>query len=186
MANQALNNNQLKAMLMPKIKQAVDLLVQKIWNENRELVRKIVYEAYSPATYDRTGEFKEAWDTDSTSNVLSGKVQASFYYAPDKMSVETGVHSSIYGDDDYREYLAETIYQGLSGDFGYGKNTGAKRHAKTNPLFSGEPWANRRDVWKQLEKQVGRSKLKVWMKECFDKVGLPVDAHGNPWGLKQW
>lgn len=171
---------------MPKVREAVDLLVQKIWNENRELVRKLVYDAYNPSTYNRTGEFKEAWDTDSTVNILSGKAQASFFYAPDKMSVEPGIHSSIYGDDDYREYLAETIYQGLSGDFGYGENTGVKRHAKTNPLFSGEPWARRRDVWAQLEKQVGRSKLKAWMKECFEKVGLPVRAYGTSWGLKQW
>lgn len=180
------NDTQLKAIFIPKIREAVDLLVQKIWNENRELVRKLVYDVYNPSTYDRTGEFKEAWDTDSTVNILSGKAQASFFYAPDKMSVEHGIHSSIYGDDDYREYLAETIYQGLSGDFGYGENTGVKRYAKNNPLFSGEPWARRRDVWVQLEKQVGRSKLKSWMKECFEKVGLPVQAYGTPWGLTQW
>ena len=39
MSISAKNESALRALLMPKIKEAVDLFVQKIWNENRELVR---------------------------------------------------------------------------------------------------------------------------------------------------
>ena len=168
-------------MFIPKIREAVDLLVRKIWNENRELVGKIVYEAYDPTTYNRTGEFKEAWDTDSTQNIYSGKVQGAFYYDPDKLtpgdndpeSPRYGQHVSAIDRTLMTTYLAEVIYQGKAGPaFGHGVESGA--------------WHSKRDVWAQLEKEVGRSKLKSWMKECFEKVGLPVDAHGTPWGLKKW
>ena len=168
-------------MFIPKIREAIDLLVQKIWNENRELVIKIVYESYSPTTYNRTGEFKEAWDTDTTQNLFTGKVQGSFFYDPGKLtpgdndpeSPRYGQHVSAIDRMLMTTYLAEVIYQGKAGPaFGHGVESGV--------------WHSKRDVWAQLEKEVGRSKLKIWMKECFDKVGLPVDAHGTPWGLKQW
>ena len=48
---QARNDTQLKDMLLPKIKIAVDYLVQKMWNENLEIVRQSVYEAYSTKEY---------------------------------------------------------------------------------------------------------------------------------------
>lgn len=175
------NDTQLKAMFIPKIREAVDLLVQKIWNENRELVRKIVYEVYNPTRYNRTGEFKEAWDTDTTMSISSGKVQGSFYYDPSKLthgdddpdSPRYGQHVSAIDRMLMTEYLAEVIYQGKSGPaFGHGVESG--------------PWHDKRDVWEVLSKEVGRNKLKAWMKECFDKVGLPVRAYGTSWGLKQW
>lgn len=181
MSGQARNDEQLKRLLMPKIKEAVDLLVQKIWNENRELVRTIVYEAYSPTRYNRTGEFKEAWSTDSTMNEASGKAQGSFYYDPDKLtpgdddpdSPRYGQHVSAIDRFLMTDYLAEVIYQGKAGPaFGHGVTSG--------------PWHSKRDVWAQLEKKIGRVKLKSWMKECFDKVGLPVQAYGTPWGMEKW
>ena len=166
---------------MPKIREAVDLLVQKIWNENRELVRILVYEAYDPVRYNRTGEFKEAWETETTMNTSTGKVQGSFHYAPDKLtpgdddpdSPRYGQHVSAIDRFLMTEYLAEVIYQGKAGPaFGHGTESGA--------------WHEKRDVWARLEKEVGRSKLKAWMKECFEKVGLPVRAYGTPWGLTKW
>lgn len=181
MASQIRNEAQLKQMFIPKIREAVDLLVQKIWNENRELVRTIVYESYEPTTYNRTGEFKEAWDTDTTQNLSDGKVQGSFYYEPDKLtpgdddpeSPRYGQHVSAIDRTLMTTYLAEVIYQGKAGPaFGHGVEFG--------------PWHNKRDVWAQLEKNIGRNKLKSWMKECFKKVGLPVDVHGTPWGLNKW
>lgn len=175
------NDEQLKRLIIPKIREAVDLLVQKIWNENRELVRKIVYEAYDPVRYNRTGEFKEAWGTDATQSISSGKVQGSFYYDPDKLtpgdndpeSPRYGQHVSAINSTLMATYLAEIIYQGKAGPaFGHGVESGV--------------WHSKRDVWEQLEKEVGRRKLKLWMKECFEKVGLPVHAYGTQWGLKKW
>ena len=173
--NQARNNQELENMLMPALEKAIDYVVQKIWNDNRELIRQIVYEAYQPKTYTRTGEFQNAWDTETKRS--DNKVSGTFKYSPDKMSVDVGVHSSVYGGDDYREYLAETIYQGLAGDFGYGENTGNKRHAKTNPLFSGEAWAKKRDVWTALNKKIGIRKIQQYFEEGMRRNGLNFNRH---------
>lgn len=177
----ARNNNELQAMLMPKIKEAVDLFVQKIWNKNRELVRILVYESYQPSVYNRTGEFKEAWETEVKTTGIANKVQGSFHYAPDKLtpgdndpdSPRYGQHVSAIDRFLMTTYLADVIYQGLAGPaFGHGVESG--------------PWHSKRDVWERLEKELGRSTLKKWMKECFDQVGLKVNVHGTPWGITKW
>lgn len=177
---QAKNNTQLESILAPKIKEAVNYFVQKIWNENRELVRTIVYESYTPSVYNRTGEFKEAWETD-TKLITNNKIQGSFYFAPDKLTPgDNNPESPRYGQhvsaiDRYlmTTYLADVIYQGLSGPaFGHGVEYGA--------------WHEKRDVWTRLEKELGAAKLKQWMKESFDRVGLPVKSHGKAWSITKW
>ena len=49
---------ELYQMLAGPLQKATDYVVQKIWNENREIVRVVVYEAYHPKAYNRSGEFK--------------------------------------------------------------------------------------------------------------------------------
>ena len=168
MGNQARNDSQLKRMFVPKIREAVDLLVQKIWNENRELVRKIVYESYSPTKYNRTGEFKEAWDTDTTQNLFTGKVQGSFFYDPEKLtpgdndpeSPRYGQHVSAIDRMLMTTYLAEVIYQGKSGPaFGHGVHTGA--------------WADKRDAWSALDKWLSNSTFRKIFEEGMTKAGIP-------------
>ena len=175
---QARNNLELEKFFMPKIKEAVDLLVQKIWNKNREIIRLVVYEVYNPNVYNRTYEFKEAWET-NTEDVSNNKVEGSFFYAPDKLipgdnnpnSPRYGQHVSAIDRFLMTEYLAEVIYQGLSGPaFGHGVETGA--------------WHKKRDAWNKLEQEVGRETLKKWMKECFNSVGLNVQVHNTSWEKK--
>lgn len=177
---QAKNNAQLESILAPKIKEAVNYFVQKIWNENRELVRILVYESYTPSVYNRTGEFKEAWETDAKL-ITNNKIQGSFYFAPDKLtpgdndpeSPRYGQHVSAIDRYLMTTYLADVIYQGLSGPaFGHGVESGV--------------WHEKRDVWTRLEKELGAAKLKQWMKESFDKVGLPVKSHGKAWSITKW
>ena len=93
-SNGARNDAQLKNVVMPDLKRVVDYVVQKIWNENRELVRKIIYDGYEPVEYDRTGQFKEAWDTEA-------------YITGDKLStVESKVTTlEEAGKFDIRAYL---------------------------------------------------------------------------------
>ena len=174
------SESQLQKILTAKIKEAVDLLVQKIWNENRELVRVVVYEAYLPKEYERTNEFKEAWNTtvESQGNMVKGK----FQYDPKEMTVnyEKMQHGSPKKGPS-TEYLADIIYQGLAGDF-----TGQTKYAKNNPIYNDEAWTKKRDAWEYLQKRLTRPILKKWMEECFAKVGLDVIPHGRSWGLIQW
>ena len=58
------NNNALQAAVVADLKNVVDYVVQKLWEENRDLVQKIVYDGYQPEEYERTNEFKEAWNTE--------------------------------------------------------------------------------------------------------------------------
>ena len=172
---QAKNDIELVNMVMPALEQAVDYVVQKIWNDNRELIRKLVYETYQPSEYQRSGEFKQAWTT-VDSKTSGNKTVGRFEYDPDSMSVghpstERGTpdygkhasavkHASDVGDSDAREYLAEIIYQGLAGPaFGYG------------PVHDGA-WTKKRDVWEALIKKLGTRKFKSYFHEGLRLAGV--------------
>lgn len=181
MSISAKNESALRALLMPKIKEAVDLFVQRIWNENRELVRVLVYEAYDPVDYNRTGDFKEAWETETKMNGFSGNVEGLFTFAPDKLtpgdnipgSPRYGQHVSAIDGFLMTTYLADVIYQGLAGPaFGNGVRDGA--------------WARKRDVWQELNKRIGAVRMKKMLAECFEQVGLNVKQYGTSWEKIVW
>lgn len=163
------NDAEVQAAFMPLIKKAVDYVVQKLWNENRELVRKIVYDAYQPEQYERTGEFKEAWDTSvkSTQNVVEGQ----FNYDPRLLTVDGEHHGSIIDGQPMTTYLAEVIYEGLSGDIYQGG------YARNNPAFKSEAWAQKRDVWTALNKWFTKTKLRELFEEGMRAQGLEVQRH---------
>lgn len=169
MANQALNNSQLEAMLMPKIRIAVDYVVQKIWNENRALIRKIVYNSYWPTEYERTNQFANIGETDVK---ISGNhaIGSFFYNSENLIPGEHGQHSSIayntYGEP-MTTYLVEIIYQGLAGDF-----TGEYKYAKQNPKFAGEAWTKKRDVWEKLNKYITSHRIRKLFEEGMKYAGI--------------
>ena len=109
------NNNALQAAVVADLKNVVDYVVQKLWEENRDLIQKIVYDGYQPEEYERTNEFKEAWNTEV--KTLNNFVQGEFKYDSRLLTVDTdnGQHSSLVDGPPMTEYLAEVIYEGLSG-----------------------------------------------------------------------
>lgn len=160
----ARNNQEVERMIMPALTKAIDYVVQKIWNDNREIVRQVVYEAYQPSIYNRTNEFKEAWETETKSS--GNKAQGTFKYAPDKMSIGDGQHSSVIDGGDVRPYLAEIIYNGLSGAIyqaGYAKNS---------PYFAGEAWVQKRNAWKMLTSKISISQIKKYFEEGMRQNGI--------------
>lgn len=166
MAVQIKNETQLTSIFVPKLKEAVDYIVQKIWNENRELIRLIVYESYQPSRYNRTGEFKEAWDTKSSTK--GNHIEGEFYYDWNKLtpgdddpeSPRYGQHVSAIDRFLMTEYLAEVIYQGKAGPaFGHGVHTGA--------------WADKRDAWSALDKWLSNSTFRKIFEEGMTKAGIP-------------
>lgn len=160
MALSAKNNQELENILMPSLEKAIDYVVQKIWNDNRELIRTIVYESYQPEEYERTGEFKEAWDTDVKR--LGNFVHGEMKYDPRELTVNYSKwqHGSEYLQQPMTTYLAEIIYQGLSGD-----------------LFGEGPWTKKRDVWEALNKKIGIRKIKQYFEEGMRKNGLDFRGH---------
>lgn len=169
MVSDARNDAQVKAMLMPALKGAVDYVVQKIWNENRELVRKIVYDVYQPEEYNRTGQFKEAWD--NRVEVTGDTVTGEFYYDPDKLETYGNHHASIIDGQPIDEYLADIIYEGLAGAIyqeGYAKNS--KR-------FKGQAWTKKRDVWNALINWLGPNRMRKLFEEGMRQQGLNFTRH---------
>lgn len=174
------NDVELQRAIMPALEKVVDYVVQKIWNENREIVRTIVYEAYQPNVYERTGEFKEAWETESKTNgnVAHGK----FHYAPDKMSVgwpsteygtsQYGRHASAVDNFDARPYLADIIYTGQVGPaFGHGVRDGE--------------WARKRDAWTALNKKLGKKRIEQLFEEGLRKQGIEFKRNNSGIGYKE-
>lgn len=172
MVSSAKNDSELYRAIMPSFEKAVDYVVQKIWNENREIVRTVVYEVYQPEIYDRTGEFKEAWgtDTSTTVNVVHGE----FKYMPEKMRVgfpsneygtsQYGRHASAIDNFDARPYLAEIIYEGCAGPaFGHGVYNGA--------------WAKKRDAWTTLNKKIGANYIAKLFEEGMSRQGINFHRH---------
>lgn len=167
MPSYARNESQLKAMLMPRIQQAVDYVTNKIYEENKQVVQEVVYNAYSPTVYNRTGELKESWKTES-SITSSNTVRGEFTYDPSKLSVgslEKGSsnyaqHISVVYQDPVIDELAKIVYQGISAS-----------------VFGSGPWTNKRDAWDRLVKQVGNRKISNWMKEGLQAAGLTVVRH---------
>lgn len=158
--NQARNDQEVEQMLMPALEKAIDYVVQKIWNDNRELIRTIVYESYRPEEYERTGEFKEAWDTDVKR--LGNFVRGEMKYVPRELTVNYNKwqHGSAYLQQPMTTYLAEVIYQGLSGD-----------------LFGEGPWTKKRDVWAALNREVGIRKIKQYFEEGMRRSGIKFKGH---------
>ena len=165
------NNNALQAAVVADLKNVVDYVVQKLWEENRDLVQKIVYDGYQPEEYERTNEFKEAWNTDV--KTLNSFIQGEFKYDSRLLTVnaDNGQHSSLADGAPMTEYLAEVIYDGLSGAIyepGYAKNSSR---------FKGQPWANKRDVWSALLKWFNKTKLRQLFEEGMRKEGINFKRH---------
>ena len=158
-------------MLRSPIQKAINYVLDKIYDENISVVHDVVYMAYSPEDYNRTGDLYRAWSTESKST--SSAAQGEFKYDYSKMSIGStdpqssnfaqhiGVGGDFYGQD-ARPYLAELIYQGATGS-----------------LFGDGAFRKQRDAWAELNKRIGRRKMKQWMKEGMEAAGLTVQMHNK-------
>lgn len=165
----ARNDAQLLRMVMPDLKKAVKYVVDEILKENEKLIQEIVYDAYSPEIYDRTGQFKKAWET--YSDISGDTATGEFSYAPEKLSENAPHHASIVDGEPIGDYLAEIIYEGLSGaiyQHGYAKNY---------KPFKGQAWTKKRDVWDKLNKKIGKQKIKQLFEEGMRRQGINFQRH---------
>ena len=168
----ARSEQELRNLLRSPIQKAINYVLDKIYDENISVVHDVVYMAYSPEDYNRTGDLYRAWSTESKST--SSAAQGEFKYDYSKMSIGStdpqssnfaqhiGVGGDFYGQD-ARPYLAELIYQGATGS-----------------LFGDGAFRKQRDAWTELNKRIGRRKMKQWMKEGMEAAGLTVQMHNTP------
>lgn len=172
MATDCRNDRELANLLLPSLKKVARYIAEKIQEENKVLVQQIVYDAYKPSTYNRSGEFKEAWSVSTEENYARNNVSATFEYDPSKLTTgsinpedsDFGQHISATSGREMTDGLAEVIYQGLAGPaFGAGPQTGA--------------WARKRDAWNRLLKVVGKRKINDWFIAGCNMYGLNVRKH---------
>ena len=168
----ARSEQELRNLLRSPIQKAINYVLDKIYDENIAVVHDVVYMAYSPEDYNRTGDLYRAWSTESKSTPSAA--QGEFKYDYSKMSIGStdpqssnfaqhiGVGGDFYGQD-ARPYLAELIYQGATGS-----------------LFGDGAFRKQRDAWAELNKRIGRRKIKQWMKEGMEAAGLTVQMHNTP------
>ena len=177
--NQARNDEELKQMLLAPLKEAVKILMKKILETNKQAIIEKVYNpttrsgAPTDSRYINTYEFEDAWDTAvHTSRHIGHDIQGDFFYRPSYMETSNppskenhyiGQHHGINDEwGDAREYLADIIYQGLSG-----------------PAYGNGPWRRKRDAFNELVKIVGKRNFNKWMIEAMEEVGLKVQSHGG-------
>lgn len=165
----ARNDAELRRAIMPALKAAAKYVVNEILKGNENLIQQIVYDAYDPVEYKRTGQFKKAWETES--NTTGNKAQAEFKYAPEKMTESAPHHASVVDGQPAADYLADIIYNGLSGAIyqeGYAKNFAP---------FEDDAWAKKRDVWTALNKEFGTARIKQLFEEGMRQQGLNFRRH---------
>lgn len=185
MGKQARNNYELEKMLIgdtnkpfgkgvvsrlsPPLVVALDYVLQQISERNEDLIMRIIYNNYNPEVYERTDEFREAWDY----SLSSGGKQAMGTFSYSETSSDAGriMHyvpalgqhgtPESFGQDimnawgDAREYLAEIIYEG-----------------KSSKVFGRGPWTRKRDVWSELIKSVESKALTTWFERGLKYAGL--------------
>lgn len=145
----ARNDAELRAMIEPKLQQAVDYVVEKIWEENRSIVEKVVYGAGSPSVYERTHTLAEAWTYESGGG---GGISASFKSDPSALAP----HPSALTGEDVRDGLIEIVYEGMAG-----------------LLFGEGFWTKKRDAFSALEKSLGVRKFNKFFQAGMTAAGLP-------------
>lgn len=170
---QARNDKEVLTMLHSPIAKAINYVIDKIYDENIGAIHDIIYMAYSPEEYERTGDFYRAWGAGTTKVVNERTVTGEFAYKPDKMSIGSidpessnyAQHIGVAGEykgEDARPYLAEIIYGATKWGSAFGDN-----------------FPKKRDAWEELNKRIGRRKMKQWMKEGLEAAGLKVQMHNK-------
>lgn len=183
--NQARNNQELEQMLIgdtnkpfgrgivsklsPPLIVALDYVLQQIAERNEDLIMRIIYNNYNPEVYERTDEFRQAWDYSLSSK--SNQALGTFSYSETSSDAGRIMHYNpalgqhgtpdSFGQDimnawgDAREYLAEIIYEG-----------------KSSKVFGHGPWTRKRDVWSQLIKTVDSKAMSTWFERGLKYAGL--------------
>ena len=70
------NDNHFYEIFVPKLKEAINYVLENITEENIKAIDAMIYTSNSPDVYSRTYEFREAWDktTASSGNTATGSV----------------------------------------------------------------------------------------------------------------
>lgn len=153
------NDIQLKSKILLDIKKALEYTMEQILEEYKDLILEIVYGAGNPSVYKRnisaSDSFLNTWHTDIKDNVMSYIGTLNQNYDEMNLDTENFIHGSF--GVDYRPYMANIIYEGLSG-----------------ALFGDGYWRNKRDAWAPLIEEMDNGKLTEWFKDGMKLQGITI------------
>lgn len=127
-------------------------MMDAILTENDSTILDVVYSTYAPSSYERTGDFQEAWDT--RVGTAYKTAEGEFYFRPETMTVDYDVdppqHASV-DKNSVTQYMADILYQGAMGCI----------YRPTN-----------RNAWKVLDKWLSNTKFRQIFEDGLNQSGL--------------
>lgn len=157
MAAELKNEQAVRTYLMPKILNAVKYMFEQIDKFNEETINEVVYKYDASGRYERTMQFRDAWDyLKEHEPIINGDTVSGtwgFRYDMLMFNPEKYQHGSIYSGD-VREYMAEIIYNGVTGS-----------------MFGDIP---ARNAWAVVTKYVTKKRVKNWIIDGLKKEGLKI------------
>ena len=147
-----LNDEELSSAAVSKLAIAVQYMMDAILTENDSTILDVVYSTYAPSSYERTGDFQEAWDT--RVGTAYKTAEGEFYFKPETMTVDYDVdppqHASV-DKNSVTQYMADILYQGAMGCI----------YRPTN-----------RNAWKVLDKWLSNTKFRQIFEDGLNQSGL--------------
>lgn len=144
------NQSELDKAIALQVSIALGYAIDKLLDELKGNIDRIVYGAGSPNYYERTMEFEKSWETSKP--VIKGKfAEAELFQNPMSMSLDRDnyTHGSNYPKaNDVREGLADIIFNGESG-----------------LLFGEGFWTQARDAWTPTVECLDNGKFMAWFNE---------------------
>ena len=110
-----ITESELRSAIKHGLTIAVQSTVNEIHEQNEQFIEEVVYDAYGPSWYDRTGDFGNSWAT--RVGVAGSFVGGEFYYKPEMnvSSPEEGQHISVIDGQIVVSAMPDIIYQGAMG-----------------------------------------------------------------------
>ena len=150
----AKNLNEFYALFKPAITKATQYVMEKMLEEYKMEIDDVIYGNYVPTVYQRTGEFRDSWVTEVSSQSMGAQGELKQDTSKMTVDLENFQHGSPYSGS-VVEALAEIIYEGLSG-----------------PLFGEGPWRNPRNPFVILLAKLDSGKISQWFKEGMTQQGI--------------
>lgn len=160
------SESELKSHIIKGLTVAVESTVEEIHEHNEQIIEDVVYGAYSPSWYSRTGDFGNAWST--RVGGAGSAVEGEFYYNSSGMgvsSLEEGQHVSVIDGSPQTLNMPDIIYQGGMGCI----------QRPTN-----------RDAWKVLDRLLTNTMIRSIFEAGLSKSGMPWKRNSGAIKVQKW
>ena len=141
------------AIIGKAVSRAIDEVIERVFVELQDEIRRDIYGAYTPKDYDRTEGLLEAWKHETSG--LSGNIE----FQPSMLPVNPSAfqHDSPYGWD-----VRAEIFDILEGGY-------RAYNAKTGKPIAPRPW------WDDFLAKID-SKIDRWIRIALRRQGLVLEV----------